>query len=228
MAKFNPNDSYPNDSFFSKTEYFASQARGEFTVTFPTSHFLSSATGILATGKGLLAGGLMAKQANLPSMQLNTYEPVSFMGPTRKHAYGLQFSDLTVEFYLMGNNAQEAYSLYYLMNRWMEGIAGPRETPPPPPPPAAPPPPPPDTIKNNELPVSDSTSYDVRYYNEYIADGAIKLYAPNSTTAIMHIKYSELFPIDISGLQYSWESTDTPITMSVTFAYHYSRPIPIS
>ena len=207
MPTFNP-----NNEFFSKTKYFASQARGDFSVALPTNHFLSSVTGALADGKNLLASGLLAKQVTLPSVQLNTYEPTSFIGPTRKHGYGLQFADLSVEFYLMGNTPQEARSLHYFMSRWLEGIAGPRN----------------GTLSDevgvNSMPLSDSTSFDVRYYNNYIAEGHIKLYAPDSTP-IMHIQYSELFPIEISGLQYSWESSDTPVTMSVNFAYYYSRSI---
>lgn len=220
MATFNP-----NDEFFSKTEYFASQARGKFTVTLPPGtperpgHFLLSPlpTGLLLSGKTLLEKGLLAKQASVPSVQLNTYEPTSFMGPTRKHAYGMQFSDLSVEFYLMGQTKDEAYSLYYFMYKWLEGIAGPRQGT------AA------DEVLNGQMPRSDSTSYDVRYYENYIAEATLEFYSPNdSTSPTMKIKYSELFPIDISGLQYSWESSDTPLTMSVTFAYHYSRPVPIS
>lgn len=213
MATFNPSD------FFNKTEYFASQARGKFTVVLPTDHFLSStpSTGPISIGKGLLAGGLLAKQASVPSVQLNTYEPTSFMGPTRKHAYGMQFSDLSVEFYLMGKSKNEAYSLYYFMYKWLEGIAGPRQGT------AA------DEVVDDQMPRSDSTSYDVRYYENYIAEATLEFYSPNdSASPTMKIKYSELFPIDISGLQYSWESSDTPLTMSVTFAYHYSRPVPIS
>lgn len=218
MATFNP-----NDEFFSKTEYFASQARGKFTVTLGTNHFLSSPPSPdppidpVSIGQGLLAGGLLAKQASVPSVQLNTYEPTSFMGPTRKHAYGMQFSDLSVEFYLMGKSKNEAYSLYYFMYKWLEGIAGPRQGT------AA------DEVVDDQMPRSDSTSYDVRYYENYIAEATLEFYSPNdSASPTMKIKYSELFPIDISGLQYSWESSDTPLTMSVTFAYHYSRPVPIS
>lgn len=220
MATFNP-----NDEFFSKTKYFASQARGKFTVTLPPGtperpgHFLLSPlpTGLLLSGKTLLEKGLLAKQASVPSVQLNTYEPTSFMGPTRKHAYGMQFSDLSVEFYLMGKDKDEAYSLYYFMYKWLEGIAGPRQGT------AA------DEVVDDQMPRSDSTSYDVRYYENYIAEATLEFYSPNdSASPTMKIKYSELFPIDISGLQYSWESSDTPLTMSVTFAYHYSRPVPIS
>lgn len=221
MAKFNPS------GFFNKTEYFASQARGKFTVVLPPApvspggppgHFLSSSTdALVSTGVTLLEDGLLAKQVSVPSVQLNTYEPTSFMGPTRKHAYGMQFSDLSVEFYLMGKTKDEAYSLYYFMYKWLEGIAGPRKGT------AA------DEVSDSQMPRSDSTSYDVRYYENYIADAILEFYSPNdSASPIMKIKYSELFPIDISGLQYSWESSDTPLTMSVTFAYHYSRPVPIS
>lgn len=221
MANFNPLE------FFEKTAQFASQGRGRFQCDLGANHFFGSTVfpediapaGVvfsasnedarITLGRKLLSEGLVAKNVSLPSVQLNTYEPFSYMGPTRKVPYGMQFSDLTVEFYLMGRTIEEAGSLHYFFYKWMEGISGPRD------------------LRDDEMPYSDSTVFDVAYYDSYIADAKIEWFSPhNDSRAVITNKFSELFPIEVSGLQYSWESQDTPVTMSVTFAYHYSRVIP--
>jgi len=229
--------SFRPDAFFAKTAHFASQGRGLFTltpnlatdrvddgkhvldVTQPTSRSYDTAK--ITQGLELLRTGLVAKNFSVPSLQLNTYEPFSYMGPTKKMPYGMQFSDLEVEFYLMGASSSEASALHYLFSRWMEGIAGPRtgsndfE------------------VRDSDMPISDGTVFEVEYYNNYIADGQIRIYSPvdsvseeiASPQVITLVKFSELFPIALGPLQLSWESPDAPLSLSVTFAYYYHRVI---
>lgn len=243
--------SFRPDEFFAKTAHFASQGRGLFTLTPDTAkatqgavddggHILDTTTtsrdynkAKITEGLALLSRGLVAKNFSIPSLQLNTYEPFSYMGPTKKMPYGLQFSDLEVEFYLMGSSPSEAGSLHYLFSRWMEGIAGPRvgprggsnEF----------------SVPDSDMPTSDATVFEVEYYNNYIASAEIRIYSPtdevlpttNNVTpppkpqVITLVKFSELFPIALGPLQLSWESPDAPLSLSVTFAYYYHRVISV-
>lgn len=224
--------------FFAKTSEFASQGRGSFTLSpdlkpgaVRSHHVLYRETNgidrnLMDAGINLLSSGIMAKRFSIPALQLNTFEPTSFMGPTRKMPYGQQFSDLEVEFYLMGQNRTEARSLYYMFSRWIEGIAGPR------------PQGTPGTsgtnpssfipMRDNEAPVSDSTVFDIEYYSNYHATATAEIYSPNvdppnKPIPLIQVKFSELFPINIGALQASWDSPDAPLTLSVTFAFYYAR-----
>lgn len=215
-------------AFFLKAAYYPSQGRGQFKISaFNPTHVLETANGmdsnLIAKGRDALLKGWAAKSFTVPSMQLNTYEAFSYMGPTKKMPYGLQFSDMQVEFYLMGSSVDEARALHYTMSRWVEAIAGPRRTGD-------------SSINDSQMPVSDSTVFEVEYYTNYVVDAEVFMYTPTGTVTsqtqqintqnVIHIKFSELYPIEVGSIQSSWESPDAPATMSVTFAYHYSRVLP--
>lgn len=210
LTSFNP------QTFFDQATEYASQSRGHFSCTLGNGHFLRTAAAgnpELTEGINILSTGIAAKSFSIPSVQLSTYEPVSYNGPTRKFPHTLQFADLQIEFYLMGRTTREANALYHLMFNWLEGIAG----------------------KNfgNGMPSAYEDTFNIRYYETYIAEGEINIYSPNSPDSvngkpktITRVKFSEMYPTDISGIQTSWESSETPVTLSVTFAYYYHRVLP--
>lgn len=202
--------------FFEKTAYYASQGRGLFTLS--RIPFLET-PGVLPaqslgwkthkdTVKELLGRGIVAKSVSSPSSTLATFEEFSYIGPTRKHPHTQIFGPISVEFYLMGNQPQEAQALYDTFLFWHEYISGPR-------------------FAKNEASKgirSDSTFYANEYYDNYVAEAEFKVFdAQDSQTPIIHNKYFEIYPITVGGIQTSWESQDTPLTLSVEFEFYYMQ-----
>lgn len=213
-ATFNPQE------FFDQTANYASAARGAFTIPAMakpgTDASLKCFAPVLAdpriaAGTLMLAKGLVAKGFSIPSVSLGTYQPTSHMGPTTKKPYGMFFSDITVDFHLMGQTLVEAKSLYFTFNTWLELIAGPRHFP----------------TDHDHSVRSDSTYFSVAYYDDYNTQGIAEIYSPTSdpNEPLIKISYSEMYPIAIGALQTSWDSKDTPLSLSVTFAYHYAQQL---
>lgn len=227
---FNP------QAFFEKTTHYASQARGLFQLTrLPNclpivtgNAFLDS--GKLTQAKNLLTSGIVASGFSLPSFSLNTFDPFSYTGPTKKIAYGQMFNDIDVTFQLMGTTLEEARSLYYFFSKWHEAIAGPVHT-----------------QRSGSLSgdnpeltdiqynvISDNTMFSVQYYDNYITDGLLTVYSPNNYNPlatgaravaprkVVQIFLTELYPITILQSALSWESQDAPLQLSVSFTFHYA------
>ena len=217
--------------FFEKTAHFASLARTKFSINrFPSCleknklPRLPNTTELIYTddeiemfdiAKKLLSKGILAKSVTLPQQSLMLDNGFSYGGPTRKHPLGQQFSDIDVEFLLMGSTEQEARSIYFLFSEWQKLIAGPRN------------------IRSNEIPRSDSTAFAVEYYDNYVAEADITILSPSiknnfnsnfwgGAVSVVKNKYSELYPSSIGSIFTSWDSSDTPASLSVTFCYYYS------
>ena len=64
------------------------------------------------------------------------------------------------------------------------------------------------------------------YYDQYITDAEFAVYSPQDpNTPIIHNKYYELYPINVGGIQTSWESQDSPLTLSVEFEFYYMQSL---
>lgn len=198
--------------FFTKSAHYASQGRGLFTISrLPHVFDMLPVDRQLIVGKNLLATGVLAKSVTIPAQQLATYEAHAYHGPTFKIAYGQVFDDsLTVEFLLMNDQREFAGALYHTFTKWQALIAGPEDS------------------SGDYTVHSDSTKFGVRYYEEYCVDADVKIFSPTSdpdgSSPEIHVKYTEVYPITIGSLATSWESADAPLTLSVTFAYHYAQP----
>lgn len=192
LTDFNPR------TFFDKTAHYASQGRGRFSIIKPEK---------IASGdwNNDLSTGILAKGFNLGSMQLGTYEPFSYVGPTTKHAYGMTFPDIDVEFYLVGKSIDEARQILNTFINWMEYIAGP-------------------TQPNHILSSSMIDPFTVQYYQNYITQAVGEVFSPSDPqTPIIQITFRELYPVAINPIQTSWESPDAPVSLSVTFCYYYQE-----
>lgn len=154
----------------------------------------------------------MASVITLPPRSLGTYEPISFSGPTRTHAYNQILSDITVEFLLMGNTADEAKSIYHTFAYWHERIAGPNDLGP-------------DRLQYP--PHSDITAFNTEYYDNYITDAEVRVFGATHTDgSLIRMQYFDLYPLEIGATQLAWSAPDAPISLSVTFTYYYSRSTP--
>lgn len=207
--------------FFEKTAHFASISRAKFYIrTFPSclniekiqERYNEEELDLIYKAKQLLQTGIVAKSTTLPQQSLIQENGFSYGGPTRKHPVVQQFNDIDVEFLLMGSNVNEARSIYFLFSEWQKLIAGPRN------------------IRNTEIPRSDSTAYAIEYYDNYIAEAEISIFSPTvsanfetgGNVPIITNKYSELYPVSIGSIFTSWDSTDIPASLTITFCYYYS------
>jgi hypothetical protein len=203
----------PN-AFFQKTAYYASQGRGVFKLNAVPG--VLQAAGITANSPtwALCANGLMAKSVSTPGYSLATFEEFSYIGPTRKHAHTQIFGPLTIEFFLMGQTPQEAESIFNIFTLWQEKIAGARW----------------GANEAAQGSRSDSTFFAIEYYDNYHTDATFEIYSPHISPGgidkeinpIISVKYFEVWPQAIGGFNTSWESQDTPATLSVTFEYFHS------
>ncbi len=152
----------------------------------------------------LLSTGIVCKSFDIPGQKLATFDH-AFMGPQRKIGYGLLFSDIGVEFLLMNTKREDAACLYRYFVDWQERIASPLQT----------------SVAG--IPESQHTAFGVEYYANYIAEAEATTYTPSSTEPAIKMHYSELFPVDIGSLKVGWEQSDAPMSLSINFAYHYSK-----
>lgn len=195
--------------FFENTAHIVSQGRGLFTIPILPPVLLSNILNPkIGKAYQLLRKGITAKEFSIPGQRLGTYSPYGFTGPTKKLPYAQIFDDITVDFLIMSDKEQTASAIYYLFVKWHELIAGP--------------------LKTNDVSKtvrSDSTEFGVRYYDEYTTTATAKIYTPTALndTAAVEIDYTELYPIYVGNLNTSWASKDAPLTLKVTFAYHYSQ-----
>lgn len=196
--------------FFENTAHFASKGRGLFTIlNMPKVMVPLSLDPKIIKASQLLRSGIVAKSFDIPSQELATYSPFSYVGPTRKMPYVQTFADITVDFLLTSDNKNMAGALYFYFIKWQEMIAGPVV----------------DIFERSPAIKSDVTNFAVRYYDDYTTDAFASIYTPtaqNDTPAIQ-VQYTELYPIRIGNLNMSWDADDSPIVLSVSFAYHYSQ-----
>lgn len=208
--------------FFSKTHYYASQGRGLFTLTHRPP-VLEAATlsardrDLVNAGWSLLEHGIMAKSVQLPGYNLATFEEFSYIGPTRKHAHTQLFGPISVEFFLMGGTLDEARAVHHTFMVWQEKIAGARFT-------------------NTEMDRgarSDSTFFATEYYDKYVSEAEIEIFAPNINPSgvdnrprpVIHNKYREIYPQALGGLTTAWDNPDAPMTLSVTFEFFHTNTV---
>lgn len=203
----------PNDAvrfnplqFFQRTAEFASTGRGMFKLNQPGSQ-KQALQDILGANNPIFEG-YHAKGLNIPPQQLATHEPFSYNGPTTKHAYERIFSDMDVEFLLMGKTKEEATRLYQTFVDWHEYITGRRRRTE-------------STDKTRHIITSGTSSaFAVEYYNNYVTDGEGFIYSPTGEV-IIHVKFLEMYPVTIGALQTSWEGAETPLSLTVTFCFYY-------
>jgi len=184
-------------TFFEHAISFASQGRGVFQIGVAPPFMVSKET----PWPEVLSKGIMAKGFSLPGRQLGTYPEFSYVGPTTKHAYGLIFPDIDVEFFMMGKTSADASNIYNTFLVWIDRIAGP-ESPHP----------------QSAYPIDP---FLVRYYEDYISTAQGTVFSP-AGNPISRIVFSEIYPVAISPVQTSWESPDAPVTFTVTFTYFYA------
>lgn len=204
----------PN-AFFEKTAQYASQGRGVFTLTRPPDVFGSARkmTEEINMGWQLLQTGLVAKSITSPSSSLATFEEFSYIGPTRKQPHTQIFGPIGVEFYLMGKNVKEAQSIYKTFLMWHEYIVGPKF---------------PSNTSDRSV-RSDSTFYAIEYYDRYVTDAEFTVQSTWGgdaiSTPIIHNKYYELYPQSVGQISTSWDSPDSPLTLSVDFEFYYMQSL---
>ena len=203
----------PNtNEFFQHTAHYASQARGIFRLTSPNgmTAFIKKDAKV-ELGFNLLKSGIITTSTTIPPQQLSTYSAGSFIGPTRKVPYGQIFSDVEVQFLLIGKNPNESSAIYYALTKWQEFIAGPTKE------------------GQASSVMSDYTGFAVRYYDDYVTDAKIQVFSPteasdkDTNTPEVEILLTEAFPITIGPLHVAWNNPDAPLSTSVTFAYHYMQ-----
>lgn len=228
-------------TFFRKVSHYASQGRGLFRIpNLPVGFYnnlnrnngLNSAKGnvdTLQSGKNLLENGIVASAFSIPSSTLATLSPYSYTGPTVQMPYNQQFNNLDVTFLLMGKSREEAASLYYLFMKWHELIAGPRpfrgssEF----------------NSTNAGLQVkSNHTMFALEYYDNYTCESSIEVFSPTSSTLfpalpsnesdittqkVLEVRYTEMYPQAIQQMALSWDNPDVPLSLSVSFAFHYAH-----
>ena len=182
-------------TFFTHATEFASQGRGVFLI--PKQPKIDTGGWPVAISQGILAKGF-----HIPGRQLGTYPEFSYVGPTTKHAYGLIFPDIDVEFLLMGQTADDARAIYNTFCNWVHNIAGPER------------PGDPDSATARD-------PFSAYYYNEYVTDAFGTIYS-QSGEVIVNVKFLELYPVSIGQIATSWESPDAPISFTVTFTYFYA------
>lgn len=215
---FNPQE------FFENTAYYASQGRGLFTLT-KKPHVLENITAAAGTpvanrrnavnmGWELLSKGIMAKSISVAGYNLATFEEFSYIGPTRKHPHTQIFGPMTVEFFLMGTSRQQAAAIYHTFLTWQEAIAGARFS----------------STEVDRGARSDSTFFAIEYYDNYVSEAEVKIYSPQSApndtpTPVIRNIYREIYPQALGGLSVSWENSDTPLTLSVTFEYFHTNSL---
>lgn len=216
----------PSD-FFKRTAHFASMGRGQFSLSSIPAIFR---TGIPVGEKHLksidrikignaldtLTTGWAAKSITIPAMGLSTHEAFTYSGPTKSTAYQQTFSSLDVEFLLMGKTIDEAKELYYFFSRWVEAIAGQRKTG--------------DVRNDNGVATSDSVAFDVEYYDNYISSADIAVFSPSAVNSlnpapVIQLHVTEMYPTSLQQIQVSWDSTDSPISLFVSFGFYYAKVI---
>jgi len=195
---FNPQE------FFTNTSHWVSTGRGLFRLNDTPKVLQDSTDSRIQRGIEVLKRGIVAKSFGIQGQSLATYEDFSYTGPTRKMAYGQIFQDIQVNFILMDEKEEFAAAVYHTITKWQEKIAGPQ---------------------NGETGGvrSDSTSFGVRYYDDYVVDATTTIYTPTASKnkPVIEARLTELYPITVGDLQVSWDNPDTPMTFSTTFAYHY-------
>lgn len=217
---FNPQD------FFNKSLHYASQARGQFSLAGRPKIFEIAEiekrkfnTERINAGLHLLNEGILAISFTTPSFGLMQHNGFSYTGPTKAIAHTQQFGDLSVEFLMMGKTVEEARSIFYVISRWQEAIAGARRS---------------GTeslTSDGGITRSDTTPFDVEYYDNYIADAEIAVYSPyNSTVSvpssrepILSIKFTELYPTSVQAMNFAWSQPETPMSFTVTFSFYYAK-----
>ena len=205
--------SYKTDEFFHHTAHYASQSRGIFTIdprgiaSSKLSHHIKGDTRA-ALGFELLGKGILTMSTSIPPQQLSTYSAGSYIGPTRKVPYGQLFTDIDIQFLLMGKHPGDGGAIYYALTKWQEFIAGPTS----------------EGVAGTVI--SDFTGFAVRYYNDYVTDATIKVFSPTDgeqNTPEIEILLTEAYPVGIGPLHTAWSSPDTPLSATATFAYHYMQ-----
>lgn len=217
---FNPQD------FFNKSLHYASQARGQFSLAghpkiFDTTEIQKRKFNPerINAGLHLLNEGILAISFTTPSFGLMKHEGFSYTGPTKAIAHTQQFGDLSVEFLMMGKTVEEARSIFYVISRWHEAIAGARRSGPE------------SLATDGDVTRSDTTPFDIEYYDNYIADAEIAVYSPYNSTqlisspreSILSIKCTELYPTSVQPMNFAWSQPETPISFTVSFSFYYAK-----
>lgn len=217
---FNP------QNFFNNSLHYASQARGQFSLTKTPPIFLGAEiqkrkfnVDSINNGIRLLTEGVLAISFTTPSFGLMQHDGFSYTGPTKAIAHTQQFGDLSVEFLMMGKTVEEARSIFYVISRWHEAIAGARRSGEE------------SLTSDGNIDRSDTTPFDVEYYDNYIAEAETAVFGPyDSTTStsasrqhILNVKYTELYPTSIQAMNFAWSQTETPISFTVTFSFYYAK-----
>lgn len=214
------------EKFFNQLNHYSSQGRGLFRLKKLPDCFYNGSTidetkvnkSVVEEGKKILESGIAAQSFSIPNSTLATISPYSYIGPTVQIPYTQQFGNLDVTFLLIGKNLLQAQSLYYTLTKWQELIAGPR----------------PHISDSSDFVQSNRTMFAVEYYDNYVSEAKVQVFSPTvggdaldeiKTKRTIEIHYTELYPISIQAMALSWDSPDTPLSLSVSFAFHYAHPI---
>lgn len=198
-------------TFFEKTAYYPSAARGEFVLTHVppvlTENVPDHLYDSIRLGVALLTSGMMAFNFTIPPQTLQTSDGFNYTGPTRKIPSNIVYSDVEVQFYLMGSTRLEAGALYNTFNFWHEHIAGYRKM---------------HSTARYEGVTHTDTFFTLEYYDNYIGEAEIRLnHQSNPNEPITRFHYYEVYPLNIGSTQSDWSNQDQPMVLPITFTYHY-------
>jgi len=193
--------------FFQNSAHFPSRGRGLFTIN-GLPEIFKNKSGANIEAEKVLKNGLAARQIQIPNFNILTHQPMAYSGPTITMPAMQIFDDITIEFLLMSNKEKFAGAVYETFNDWISLIAGPEAS----------------TTKSNTV-RSDSTSFGVSYYRDYVTDATASIYTPsaNSMYPAIEALFTELYPLKVGSLSTSWDMDDTPLVLPVTFTYHYCQ-----
>lgn len=128
-----------------------------------------------------------------PGRTIATSEDISF-GPTTKHAYDTTYNDINLTIIAAEDMRERIF-----FDVWMENIVN-------------------NTNMKDGMAGRGSL---VKYYNQY-ADGQVRIYHSNDNGNIVaRCTLYEAYPVQLTGMNLTWEEQNTYQRYSVTMTYRY-------
>ena len=67
--------------------------------------------------------------------------------------------------------------------------------------------------------INDINTFDSSYYDDSVCDVQVNILSEYDNTQLYSIKLLEVWPMNVGALNFSYDTKDTPATLTVTFAY---------
>lgn len=137
------------------------------------------------------------KTVTLPEMDIQTSEvqPQAF-GPVVRRPQSMNFPVLPVSFMVDSN-----FGVMKLFHRWTQSIVNY------------------DTSGGQFAGVNNTLPFEMGYKNDYSATMQVAVYSQNTQEVEYVYEFSGLYPINVGGIETSWESTGDVMTLPVGFSY---------